>query len=439
MKTKPDLFSRIVLRIYRGFGMMLYPFMGPFLRLRANKGKEDRKRRYERYGYPSAEKPSGPIVWFHAASVGESMAIIPVVEHVNALGINTIMTTGTVTSAQIVRKRLPRGSFHQYVPLDLKPALERFLDHWQPDAAIFTESEIWPMTILELTQRNIPRILVNARMSDRSYKRWKNASGLAETLFENFSHVVAQSALDAERFRTLGARPVDISGNLKVDTNALPYEEFELNQLKTRMGKRPCWVAVSTHEGEEESVGKIHGALKKNIPNLLTIIVPRHPDRAPGVVAMLKENGLKVAQRSQNHAIEGSTDIYMGDTIGEMGLYLRLAQVAFVGKSLKSDGGQNPLEPAMTGTAIVSGKNVKNFRDAYKNLLEAGAVRLVADEKMLAANVEYLLRNPQEREKMQQAAFETINQMRGALKKTNRALDSYLFPLTVKRYLEGLG
>ena len=439
MKVKPDLFSRIVLRIYRGFGMVLYPFMGPFLRLRASKGKEDRKRRYERYGYPSADKPAGPIIWFHAASVGESMAVIPVIEHVNSLGISTIMTTGTVTSAKVVRQRLPRGSFHQYVPLDLKPALQRFLDHWQPDAAIFTESEIWPMTILELAQRNIPRILVNARMSDRSFKRWKNASGLAETLFENFSYVIAQSELDAERFRKLGARPVDVSGNLKVDTNALPFDEVEFNLLNSRVEGRPCWVAVSTHEGEEESVGKIHLALKKKFPNLLTIIVPRHPDRADGIVAMLRENKLKVAQRSQNESIEGQTDIYIGDTIGEMGLFLRLAKIAFVGKSLKSEGGQNPLEPAMTGTAIISGKHVKNFRDAYKNLLEAGAVRLVADEKMLAANVAYLFLNPSEREKMTKAAFETIEEMRGALDKTNRALDSYLFPLTVKRDLEGLG
>ncbi len=438
MKTKPDLKSRIALRIYRGFGMVLYPFMGPFLRLRAKKGKEDRQRRYERYGYPSAEKPAGPIIWFHAASVGESMAIIPVIEHVNNLGISTIMTTGTVTSAMVVRQRLPRGSFHQYVPLDLKPALQRFLDHWQPDAAIFTESEIWPMTILELAQRNIPRILVNARMSDRSFKRWKNASGLAETLFENFSYVIAQSELDAERFKKLGARPVEVSGNLKVDTNALPYDEVEFNQLNSHIEGRPCWVAVSTHESEEESVGKIHLALKKKLPNLLTIIVPRHPERADGIVAMLRENKLKVSQRSQSQAIDGQTDIYMGDTIGEMGLYLRLARIAFVGKSLKAEGGQNPLEPAMTGTAIVSGKNVKNFRDSYKNLLEAGAVRLVADEKMLAANIAYLFLNPDECEKMIEAAFTTIDEMRGALAKTNRALDSYIFPLTVKRDLEGL-
>ena len=432
------LFTRIALKTYRGIGLVAYPFMGPFLRIRASRGKEDRKRRYERYGYPSADKPAGPMIWFHAASVGESMAIIPLIEHVNALGINTIITTGTVTSAQIVRKRLPAGSFHQYVPLDLKPALERFLDHWKPDAAIFTESEIWPMTLLELANRKIPRILVNARMSDRSYKRWKNASGLAESLFDNFSHVIAQSKLDADRFSDLGARPVDISGNLKVDTGGLPYDEMELARISRRINGRPCWVAASTHEGEEEAIGKIHLMLKQKIPDLLTIIVPRHPDRSPGLVALLRENGLRVAQRSQNETLDADTDIYMGDTMGEMGLYLHLAQVAFVGKSLKAQGGQNPLEPAMTGTPIISGQAVQNFRDAYTSLLEAGAVRLVSDEQMLAANLEFLLKNPAEREKMAANAHKTLEEMRGSLKKTLHILDSYFFPLTIKRDLESL-
>ncbi|MEM7215003.1 MAG: lipid IV(A) 3-deoxy-D-manno-octulosonic acid transferase [Pseudomonadota bacterium] len=431
-----NLFSQIAFKTYRTVGLIAYPFMGPFLRLRATKGKEDRKRRYERYGYPSAEKPAGPIIWFHAASVGESMAVIPLIEHVNALGINTIMTTGTVTSAQVVRSRLPRGSFHQYVPLDLKPALQRFLDHWQPDLAIFTESEIWPVTILELAQRNVPRILVNARMSDRSFKRWKNASGLAEALFENFSHVIAQSKVDADRFFQLGATPVDVSGNLKVDTDSLPYDERELKHFLLTIGDRPCWVACSTHDGEEEAIGRIHAHLKQRMPNLLTIIVPRHPDRASGITALLRENGLNVSQRSENTGLDKKTDVYMGDTIGEMGLYLRMAQVAFVGKSLKSSGGQNPLEPAMTGTPIVSGQAVHNFREAYNKLLAAEAVRLVSDEKMLAANVEFLLRNPEERNRMAVAATSTLEQMQGALHRTNQILDSYLFPLTVKRDLE---
>jgi len=432
------LFTRIALKTYRAIGLVAYPFMGPFLRIRASRGKEDRKRRYERYGYPSADKPNGPIIWFHAASVGESMAILPLIEHVNGLGINTIITTGTVTSAQIVRKRLPPSSFHQYVPLDLKPALERFLEHWKPDAAIFTESEIWPMTLLELANRKIPRILVNARMSDRSYRRWKNASGLAESLFDTFSHVIAQSKLDGDRFSDLGARPIDISGNLKVDTGGLPFDQHELKRVTARIGDRPCWVAASTHEGEEEAIGKIHLLLKTRIPDLLTIIVPRHPDRAPGLVALLRQNGLTVAQRSQNESIDDKSDVYMGDTMGEMGLYLRLAQVAFVGKSLKAQGGQNPLEPAMTGIPIISGQAVQNFRDAYTSLLEAGAVRLVADEKMLAANLEFLLKNPAERAKMAANAYKTLEEMRGSLKKTIHILDSYLFPLTIKRDLESL-
>lgn len=434
-----SLFSKIALGTYRGIGYAAYPFMGPFLRFRASRGKEDRSRRYERYGYPSADKPAGPMVWFHAASVGESMAVMPLVEHVNELGINTIMTTGTVTSAQVMRKRLPKQSFHQYVPLDLKPALERFLDHWQPDLAIFTESEIWPMTMLELAQRKTPSVLVNARMSDRSFRRWTNASGLAESLFEHFSHVVAQSETDGKRFRKLGAHPVSISGNLKADNHTLPFDETEKAHLEKRIDSRPTWIAVSTHEGEEEIVARIHRSLRERIPDLLTLIAPRHPERADGIEAMLGAHNLKVARRSRRETIETGTDIYLCDTIGEMGLFLSLVQVAFMGKSLASSGGQNPLEPAATGTAIVSGRHVQNFRDTYKKLLEAGGVRLVSDEKMLAANIEFLLNNPAERERMGLSALKSIVELGGGLEKTVNVLDAYLFPLTVRRDLGSMG
>ncbi len=430
--------SDIIINSYRALGLAFYPFMGPFLRMRASRGKEERQRRYERYGYPSADRPSGPVVWFHAASVGESIAILPLVQHVNDLGISTILTTGTVTSAQMIRTRLPDKCNHQYVPLDLKPALERFLDHWKPDLSIFTESEIWPMTLMELSSRNIPRILVNARLSDRSYKRWKSSYGLAETLFGALSHVIAQSELDAGRFKSLGAWPVEISGNLKVDTDSLPYDEYELDRLQNTINGRPVWVAVSTHEGEEQACGNIHRQLKLKIPNLLTVIVPRHPNRANGVTALLRDDGLFVAQRSQNEKITAQTDIYMGDTIGEMGLYLRASQVAFMGKSLKSTGGQNPLEPAMIGVPVVSGHEVHNFRDVYNNLLEKEAVRLVSDEEMLAANLEFLLLSPAQRQSMADAGLKTVAEMRGSLDATNNILDTYLFPLRLKREMESL-
>lgn len=430
--------ARLTLSAYRLIGSAAYPFLGPFLRFRARRGKEDRQRRYERYGYASAERPAGPLVWFHAASVGESMAVIPLIERIDAMGIRTIMTTGTVTSAEIVRDRLPRGAFHQYVPLDMQRAVRRFLDHWQPDLAIFTESEIWPTTILEMGARRIPQVLVNARMSDRSYARWSQAHALAEALFDNISHVIAQSEVDAERFRDLGARPVTVSGNLKVDTPALKVNEAELARLRDRIGQRPVWVAASTHPGEEEAAMRVHQALAPKLRGLLTIVVPRHPDRGQDIAAKGGQMGLTVARRSANQSPDPATDIYLGDTIGEMGLYLRLAQVAFMGRSLIGSGGQNPLEPAMTGAAILSGKAVQNFRDSYRNLLAAGGARLVRDEEMLAANVEYLLRNPAERERMIEAARGVVDDMRGALDRTVKVLDSYIFPLTVKRDLEGL-
>jgi len=432
-----EMWARLALGAYRLVGSVSYPFMGPFLAFRARRGKEDRARRYERYGYPSADRPAGPIVWLHAASVGESMAIMPLIERIDQAGINTIMTTGTVTSAEVVRARLPKRTFHQYVPLDMERAVRRFLDHWRPDLAVFAESEVWPMIILELGARRIPQVLVNARMSDRSFARWSSAPVLAEALFDRISHVVAQSEVDAERFRAMGARPVTVSGNLKVDASSLPCDAAELERLRRVAALRPAWVAASTHPGEEEIVLRVHKDIARRIPDLLTIVVPRHPERGDEVAALAAAQGLPLARRGSNDPLTPRTSIYLGDTIGEMGLYLRLAAVAFMGRSLVASGGQNPLEPAMTGAAVLSGRNVHNFRDSYRNLLAAGGARLVRDEAMLAANVEFLLKNRAERDKMVAAARATIEDMRGALDKTVQVLDSYVFPLTIKRGLEG--
>ncbi|MCB1385115.1 MAG: 3-deoxy-D-manno-octulosonic acid transferase [Nitratireductor sp.] len=434
-----DILTRMTLAGYRRFGRLIYPFMGPFLALRARRGKEERARRYERYGYPSTDRPSGPLVWFHAASVGESMAVLALIERVHALGVNAVMTTGTVTSARVVAKRLPRGAFHQYVPLDLEQAVDRFLEHWKPDLAVFTESEIWPTSIARLRTRRIPLVLVNARMSDKSFKRWRNATGLASTLFENFSHVIAQSEIDAERYRSLGARPVVVSGNLKVDTRDLPFEAGELATLRGQIGRRPAFIAASTHRGEEEILLKAYVNLRRQFPDLLAILVPRHPERGDEVEELARKLGLDVARRGRKEAIRPVTNVYLGDTIGEMGLYLRLAPIVYMGRSLAGFGGQNPLEPATTGTAILSGKYVSNFRDSYRNLLNNKAVRLVEDGAMLEANLAYLLRNPAERDRMIAAAEETVRQMRGALDRTIEVLDSYVFPLTVKRKLEEIG
>jgi len=430
--------ARSLLVAYRLTGTLLYPFMGPFLRLRARRGKEDRLRRYERYGYPSADRPKGPLVWFHAASVGESMAVLPLIESISQQGIHVIMTTGTVTSAAVVRDRLPPATFHQYVPLDFEKAVKRFLGHWNPDLAIFSESEIWPTTMLEMNKRRIPLVLVNARMSDRSFARWRGAPALAEALFENISHVVAQSDLDAERFRQLGASPVTVSGNLKVDTEALPCDEIELDRVRAQIGGRPVWIAASTHPGEEAEITGAHKLMSSHLPDLLTVIVPRHPDRGDEIAALVNKAGISLCRRSQGYPLTPEAGIFLGDTIGEMGLYLRLGEVVFMGRSLTLKGGQNPLEAAMTGAAILSGPHVGNFRETYRNLLANGGAKLVKDRKMLAENVAYLLSRDDERRKMIEAASGALAQMRGALDRTVEVLDSYVFPLTVKRDLESL-
>ncbi|TIU29089.1 MAG: 3-deoxy-D-manno-octulosonic acid transferase, partial [Mesorhizobium sp.] len=227
-----ERWARTFLTAYRFAGAVAYPLIGPYVAWRTSMGKEDRVRRRERYGIAGRERPDGPLIWIHAASVGETLAVIPLVKSILDYGVNIVLTTGTVTSAQVADERLGNRIIHQYVPLDLKPAVSRFLDHWRPDLAIIAESEIWPMTILELGARRVPQVLVNGRLSDRSFKSWKKRAYIAEALFENLAHVVAQSDVDGERFLSLGARPVTVSGNLKVDTTPPPADERVLYALK---------------------------------------------------------------------------------------------------------------------------------------------------------------------------------------------------------------
>ncbi len=426
--------ARFALSLYRWGGVALYPVVGPYLALRVAKGKEDRARRRERYGFASAERPSGPLVWFHAASVGETNAIVPLIREVRRRGIAVVLTTGTVTSAKVAAERLGDSIIHQYVPLDLKPAVSRFLDYWHPDLAVCVESEIWPMTILELGARRIPQVLVNGRMSERSFDRWKRRPAFADALFENFALVMAQSEVDAERFLTLGALPVIVSGNLKVDTDAPPVERAVLRTYAEQLGNRRTWAAISTFEGEEAAVANVHRVLRERT-GLLTIIVPRHPHRSDAIEEMLKAKGLNVARRTRNDPLTPETDIFLGDTIGEMGLYLRLTEVAFVGRSLYGEGGQNPLEPTMLGCAVLSGSNVQNFLETYEKLTRAGSARLVRDVEMLAKGVHYLLMNDDMRRQMIEAGQETVQEMRGALRATVKGLEPYINPLTVKARL----
>ena len=428
--------ARALLTAYRWGGAALYPLIGGYVAWRATRGKEDRARRRERYGFSDRHRPPGPLIWFHAASVGETNAVAPLIESVLAQRISVILTTGTVTSARVAGDRLGDRIVHQYVPLDLKPAVSRFLNHWQPDLAIIAESEIWPMTILELGARRVPQVLVNGRLSDRSFASWSKRASLAEALFENLAHVVAQSETDAERFRALGARPVTVSGNLKADSFPPPAPEGAVETILAQIGNRKRWAAISTHDGEEMIAAEVHQKLKTRYPGIFTVIVPRHPERATAVEAGLVSVGLKVALRSRGDEITPETDILLGDTIGEMGLYLRLADIAFVGRSLTAKGGQNPLEPAMLATAVLAGKDVQNFNDTYRMLIERGAARLITDKDMLAGAVNFLLKNDSARKAMSEAGLKTVEEMRGSLSATLHALGPFIQPLILKSRLE---
>ena len=430
-----EKWARLVLSTYRWVGAATFPIVGAYVAFRASKGKEERGRHGERYGVASVARPSGPLIWVHAASVGETSAVTPLVEAIVDMGIHVVLTTGTVTSAKMVQDRLGDRVIHQYVPLDLKPAVDRFLTHWQPDLAVICKSEIWPMTILELGTRRVPQVLVNGRLSDRSFANWHKRPSIAEALFENLAHVVAQSDIDGEQFRALGARPVTVSGNLKVDTAVPPVNNGDLAAMQRMIGSRKTWAAISTHQGEEDIVAQVHHMLKARHRDLLTIIVPRHPDRAAEIAETIEKMGMKVALRSRGDQIEPDTDIYLGDTIGDMGLYLRLTEIAFVGRSLTAQGGQNPLEPAMLKSAILSGRNVQNFRDSYQRLIKNGGAKLVRDKDMLAGAVNYLFNNPAERQVMIDAGLKTVEDMRGSLSRTMTALEPFIQPLVLKARL----
>ncbi|EAU41735.1 3-deoxy-D-manno-octulosonic-acid transferase [Fulvimarina pelagi HTCC2506] len=429
--------ARAALSAYKFFGSVISPVLHPYLAYRTHQGKEDGIRKRERFGYAGAERPESlPLVWIHAASVGETLAVAPIARQISADGLCVLMTTGTRTSADIVEKRLSDCVIHQYVPLDVTSAVRRFLDHWQPDLAIFAESELWPMTLRQLSERNVPQVLVNARLSDRSFERWKKAHWFAEALIENFALIIAQSEIDAERYRLLGAGLVSVAGNLKADSEAPSVDEDALKEISAAIGDRPVWAALSTHSGEELAAATCHIGLKRRHKGLLTVIVPRHADRGNEIAEELRSTGLRVVQRSTGGVPSDVTDIFLGDTMGEMGLYLRLSEIAFIGKSLVGEGGQNPMEPAILGRAVLSGRFVQNFRDVYQRLLEDGACAIVKDEAGLTREVDALLKDPERRSAMGTAGQTSVAAMRGAQERTMKALLPYLNPLKLAISLE---
>ncbi len=413
-----------MLSAYRAATAIGQPLTGPLLWWRTRKGKEDADRRNERHGIAGRPRPRGPLVWFHAASVGETLAILPLLHGLtDRHGVSGLLTTGTVTSARMAAARLQTNVVHQYVPLDGRGFVRRFLDHWRPGLAVFAESELWPNMILETSARKIPLALVNARMSERSYEGWQRGRGMISALLSRFDVCLAQSEADARRLAELGADGAMCSGNLKFDVPAPGAGAGELARLQTAIGARPRWAAVSTHPGEDELVLDAHLVMAQDRPKLLTIIAPRHPDRAEAVAAAARTRDLVVARRSAEGLPGRDADVFIVDTIGELGLVFRVAPVTFMGGSLVRHGGQNPIEPAKLGSAILHGPHVGNFAEVYAALDEAAGAEAVNGPVDLAQRAARLVDMPEAAKLRAKAAAAAIRPFGGALERTAKALD----------------
>ena len=400
------------LKLYRTASRAAGPIAEIALKRRLKAGKEDPTRIDERRGVAGMARPDGALVWIHGASVGESLSVLPLVRRLKESrdDLRFLVTTGTVTSAKLMAERLPAGAIHQFIPLDHPRFVSSFLDYWRPDAAIFVESEFWPNLILEAREKVKFMALVNGRVSPKSFEEWTRKKDTIRYVLSAFDVLVAQDRKNAERLETLSTRSVPTFGNLKNAAPPLPVDETELNTFREQIGARPVWLAASTHPGEEEAVFDTHINLKKKHPSLLTLLAPRHPERGEEVRNIALQAGLVADLRSNEQPIRSETEIYVADTLGELGLFYRLSDISFVGGSLTPKGGHNPLEPARLGGSILHGPYTFNFVETYAEMRGAGGAALVRNERELATAIRRLLADEKTRLAMAAAAQEAAEE-----------------------------
>ena len=405
------------LTAYRIASTLLSPAVPMLIKRRILRGKEHQERNRERLGYAALARPAGTLIWVHGASVGECVAALPLIDALlKAVPCTVLVTSGTVTSAKMMADRLPAGTIHQFVPVDTPAATARFLDHWKPDVGLFVDSDIWPNLILGAHQRGVRLALINARMTERSFQSWRRAKKTAAAIMASYQACLAQDDEIGARFHALGTPNVEVIGSLKADAPELPADAGKLEELRTAIGARPILLAAQTHPGEEETILPAHDALRRSFPDLLTIIVPRHTQRA-GDIAMLC--GARTNKKRSAGALpDAATAVYIADTMGELGLFYRLTRFAFIGGSLIRHGGQNPLEPAKLGCAVLAGPHTYNFTKAYEALFAAQGVGLVNTSGEIVALATKLFNDRTEADRLGDAAKTGATSLGGAVAKT---------------------
>ncbi len=412
------------IQAYRLATIIVSPAVPLLLRRRGKRGKEDSSRVAERLGIASVPRPNGKLVWVHGASNGECLAALPLIEAIISRGSKVLVTSGTVTSAELMGTQLPDGAIHQFVPLDTPAATERFLQYWQPEIGLFVDSDLWPNLILGAKKSGARLALVNARISQRSFEGWRWARQTVAAILSTFDVCLAQDEEIATRFRLLGAPDVRVAGSLKEDAPPLQFDHAKLDELKVATEGRPILLAAQTHSGEDETILPVHDTLRQKFPDLLTIIVPRHPVRGAELVQLCATRNCQ--RRSEGGSIKRDTAIYIADTMGELGLFYRLASFAFVGGTLVPKGGHNPLEPARLHCAVIAGPHTFNSQSAFDAVLGAQGVGRVRTSVEIAALAERLLADPTKAKELGDAAASGAAALGGAVEKTIAAVAGLL-------------
>lgn len=377
------------LRTYMVLRPLLQPLMWCVVARRAARGKDDPARAQEKLGRPSQDRPYGPLVWVHAVGLGEVLALRPLLAKMGELrpDVHFLVTSTARSSAQVFSRNLPPRVIHQFLPLDGPTYVTRFLDHWQPDVSIWSEQDLWPGAICDVARRDISLAYINARVSKEGFeKRRKFRSGFAH-LMRMFAYVAAQDARSVDFLQRLGATEVQEVPSLKPAAAPLSVDTKTLATVREAVGERRVWVAASSHAPDEAVALAAHGRVLKGDPDALLIVVPRVPERGTEVCAAVEAAGVRFGQRSAGQELEATHQVYVADTLGELGLWYRVAQIALVGGSFGETQGHNPWEAIALGCPVTSGPNTGNFAADYARLQDAGLAHCVAADASAAEHL----------------------------------------------------
>ena len=400
-----------LLRLWRVCGFLLPPIAVGLALWRLARGQEEAQRLGERFGRAGAERPDGRLIWMHGASIGEVAALLPIANHMlkQDASLHVLMTSTTRASALILKRRMPPRCRHQYLPYDTPGAVRRFLKHWRPDLALWTDSEIWPHLILSTHAAGIPMAQVGAWMSERSHRRWRWAPRTAAALLNCFALCAPRDEGAARRLADLRGQPCDGILNLKEAGTELPYDGVALAGLRAQLEGRPCWLASNTHEGEEAMLARAHARLRRRHPRLLLLLAPRRPERAAALARALAKQMERISRggadgedfrlaeiqrRSEEPVLRSETSIYVIDGFGELGLFYRAVELAFLGGTLVDKGGHNPMEPARLECFVLHGKHTAAYDSMFADLDAAGGGMEVDNEEALVFVVSRMLENP---------------------------------------------